>query len=230
VSFLVGRLMHVSPAVVYVTVALLVFGEAALFLGFVLPGETAVIVGGFVAYQGRVNVVALCAIVVFAAIVGDTVGYFVGSRYGTRLLDSRLLRSRRAGIARALDGLQRRGATYVFLGRFTAFFRAVVPGLAGTSGMPYGRFFAANAAGGFCWGITFTLLGYFAGHAYKTVEHYSTYAAIGVAVLVVALAIVLHLLGRRRERRDEAAFQASHPEVAPPPAGGSGAAPGPDGA
>ncbi len=72
----------------------MVFGEAAVFLGFVLPGETAVIVAGVVAARGQVNIVVLCVIVVLAAIVGDSVGYAVGERYGRRLMDLRLLRSR----------------------------------------------------------------------------------------------------------------------------------------
>ena len=222
-SFLVNRLMQISATAVYLTVGLLVFGEAAVFLGFILPGETAVIVGGFLASQGKINIVALCVIVVVAAITGDSVGYLVGTRYGTRLLELKILRRRRMGIAKALRGLERRGATYVFLGRFTAFFRAVVPGLAGMSKMPYPRFLAANAAGGICWGIGYSLLGYFAGHAYKRVEQYSTYAAIGVAGLVIALAVVLSVRGRRRERLEEAAFEAEHPDDAPstPPSDGA---------
>jgi membrane-associated protein len=205
VSFLVTKLSHLSPPIVYLTVSLLVFGEAALFVGFVLPGETAVIVGGFIASQGRVNVVVLCALVVAAAIVGDSVGYLVGRQFGRRLLDLRVMRRRRAGIARALAGLERRGATYVFLGRFTAFFRAVVPSLAGTSSMRYRRFLVANALGGLCWGVLYTLLGYYAGSAYTKVEHYSTYGAIAVAVLVVGLAGVFSLRSRRREHAEERA-------------------------
>jgi membrane protein DedA with SNARE-associated domain len=218
VSFLVDKLQTLPAGLVYLTVGLLVFGEAALFIGFVLPGETAVIIGGFIASRGKINIVALCALVVVCAIVGDSVGYFVGKRYGTGLLGLPVIRHRRAGIARALDGLDRRGPTYVFLGRFTAFFRAVIPGLAGMSHMHYRRFFFANAAGGLLWGIAFSLLGYFAGHAYKRVEHYSTYAAIGFALLVIGLAVFFHFRGKRREQADEAAYEASHPEAFEPPA------------
>ena len=222
-SFIVDGLTSLPPGVVYLVVGLLVFGEAAVFLGFVLPGETAVIVGGFIASQGKVNVVVLCVVVVVAAIVGDSVGYLVGTRYGTRLLELKILRRRRAGIAKALRGLERRGATYVFLGRFTAFFRAVIPGLAGMSKMPYPRFLAANAAGGFCWGIAYCLLGYFAGHAYKKVEQYSTYAALGVAALVIGVAVVLSVRGRRRERLADAAFETKQSGDGPstPPSDGA---------
>lgn len=217
-TYLTNQLTSVSGWVVYLTVALLVFGEAAIFLGFVLPGETAVILGGFVASRGRVNVAALCVIVVVAAILGDSVGYLVGSRYGTRLLGLPILRRRRAAVDAALRGLHRRGPTYVFLGRFTAFFRAVVPGLAGMSGLQYRRFLLANAAGGLCWGVGYTLLGYFAGNAYKRVEHYSTFAAIGAAALVIALVVFFSVRGRRRERAAEAEYEATHPpDTEPPP-------------
>ena len=212
-SFIVERLQHVAPGLVYLIVALLVFGEAAMFIGFVLPGETAVILGGFIASRGRVNIVALCALVVVAAIVGDSVGYWVGRRWGPKLLTLPVVRHRRAGIHRAMEGLQRRGPVYVFLGRFGAFFRAVMPGLAGLSEMQYGRFLVANAAGGLVWGLSFTLLGYFAGNAYKRIEHYSSFVAVGVAVLVIGLAFTLHLRSRRRERVEEAAYDAAHPEV-----------------
>jgi membrane protein DedA with SNARE-associated domain len=77
-----------------------------------------------------VNVVALAAVVVVSAILGDSTGYFVGEKYGQHLLDLPLIRSRRAGLERALEGLRTRGPIYVFIGRFTAFLRAVMPGLA----------------------------------------------------------------------------------------------------
>lgn len=212
---IVSWLTGLPAELVYLVVGALVFGEAAVFLGFILPGETAVIVGGFIASQGKVDVVALCAIVVVAAIVGDTVGYVVGARYGTRLLERPILRHRRAGIDAALRGIERRGATYVFLGRFTAFFRAVVPGLAGMSKMPYPRFLGANATGGLLWGIGFTLLGYFAGHAYKRIETYSNYAGYALIGVVAVLIVVSVRRRRRRERTEEARFAAAHRE---PPA------------
>ncbi|HUD69251.1 MAG TPA: DedA family protein [Acidimicrobiales bacterium] len=203
-SFFVDHLTHLAPAVVYAAVAALVFGEAALFVGFVLPGETAVLLGGFIASQGRINIAVLCVLVVAAAVVGDTVGYALGAHYGPRLLDGRILRKRRAAIDRALAGLEKNGATYVFLGRFTAFFRAVVPGLAGMSEMRYRRFLAANAAGGLCWGVGYALLGYFAGTGYKRVAHYSSFGALGLVGVIVLLAIGMHLRRRRRERREKA--------------------------
>lgn len=212
VSYVLGKIQDLPSALVYGLVVILVFGEAALFIGFVLPGETAVIVAGVVASRGHVNVVLLCVIVVLAAVIGDSVGYEVGHRYGRRLLQLPILRDRHDAIDRALDGLQRRGPAYVFVARFTAFLRAVMPGLAGMSHLQYRRFLLANASGALLWGVGYTLLGYFAGNALTSIERYSGWAGAGVLVLVIALIVVLHYRKRRREgdeRRGERAGEST---------------------
>jgi membrane-associated protein len=200
-SFVLHEIHRLPGGLVYTMVALLVFGEAALFIGFVLPGETSVIVAGVVASQGHVNIGALCALVVVAAIVGDSVGYAVGRRYGDTLLALRVFAKRRAEIDRALEGLRRRGPMYVFVGRFTAFLRAVMPGLAGMSRMHYPRFLFANALGGLVWGVSFTLLGYFAGGALTKIERWAGWASLGLLGLIVLAWVALHLRRRARERR-----------------------------
>lgn len=197
-------LQQASGPVVYAVVAALVFGEDALFVGFVLPGETAAVLGGVIASRGRVSVYVMCAVVVAAAIVGDTVGYEIGARAGPRILDTRALQGHRERIAKAQDLIRRRGPAAVFLGRFVAFFRAMMPALAGISRMRYRVFLPFNAAGGLVWGVGFTLLGYFAGAAYKKVERTAgTAAAIVVAVVVVAALVVWHVRRRRGEQAEE---------------------------
>lgn len=190
-----------SGPVVYGVVGGLVFCEDALFFGFVLPGETAVVLGGVIAGQGRVSIVWLCATVVLAAIVGDFVGYLIGRRAGPAIVDSRPLRPHRDRVDKARDLIRRRGGVAVFLGRFIAFFRAIMPALAGMSRMPRHVFLLFNAAGGLVWGVGFTLLGYFAGNAYSRIEHEAGQAvAIAVACAVV-LALVVWRVRRRRAQR-----------------------------
>ena len=212
VSFLNDKIQHLSSGLVYGLVALLVFGEAALFIGFVLPGETSVIVAGVVASRGHVNIVALCARGVVAAILGDSVGFEVGRRYGERLIELRVFQRRRVAVDRALAGLRRRGATYVFIGRFTAFLRAVMPGLAAMSELRYRRFLAANAAGALIWGVSFTLLGYFAGTALTSIEKYSGWAASAVLVLMIAFFIVFHFVRKRRHENSLARSELEAPD------------------
>jgi membrane-associated protein len=197
VSGLVNSLLGVPPAVAYLLIGALVFAEAAIFVGFVLPGETAVIVGGFLASSGRLSLTWLLVLVVVAAIVGDSVGYEVGRHAGPRILQSRPLRRHRERLEGARDFLRRRGGMAVFLGRFTAFLRAVMPAMAGLSQMPYRRFLAYNAAGGLVWGVGVALLAYFAGASYKKVE---SALGRGSAVLLVLLALTALVVWRFRKR------------------------------
>ncbi|MCU1363250.1 MAG: hypothetical protein JWM55_1078 [Acidimicrobiaceae bacterium] len=207
VSYLVGRIQDLPGGLVYGLVALLVFSEAGLFFGFILPGETAVLVGGVVASKGHVNIVTLCAVVVVAAVAGDSLGYEVGKHYGERLLTLPIIRRRKSGVERALQGLRRRGPIYVFVGRFTAFLRAIMPALAGMSPLSYRRFFVANASGALVWGVSYALLGYFAGDALTSIERYSGWAGGAILVLVVGVIVGLHFVKKRGERRLEARLQ-----------------------
>ena len=197
-SGLVEHLLNVAPLYVFLAVSLLVFVEDALFVGFVVPGETAAVVGGVYASRGEASVVWMCVVVVVAAIVGDSVGYEVGKKFGPRLLAMKMLDKRRDKLAGAQEFLARRGGAAVFLGRFVAFFRAVMPALVGMSKMPYRRFLPWNAVGGLVWGTAFVLLGFFAGNSYQAVaSKVGTGLAIGVTVVVV-LAIVVWRVRRER--------------------------------
>jgi membrane-associated protein len=199
-SSITDTLTHASGWFAYALVGALVFAEDALFFGFVIPGETAAVVGGVLASTGRVSFPAMLVLVVFAAVVGDSVGYEVGRRYGNRILDTRLLRNHRDRLAGAQDYLRRRGGPAVFLGRFIAFFRAVMPALAGMSRMPYPKFLAYNLAGGVVWGVGFVTLGYVAGHSYAAIQStVGTVAAIVIGVIV--LGVIGYLVARRHSQR-----------------------------
>ena len=201
ISFVLHEIHSLPGALVYALVALLVFGEAALFVGFVLPGETTVIVAGVVASQGNINIGALCTLVVVSAILGDTVGYAIGHHFGERLLELKVLQRHREELDGALAGMRRRGPIYVFVGRFTAFLRAVMPGLAGISKMHYRRFLVANALGALVWGIAFSLLGYYSGSQLAKIEKYSGWASLALVVIIIAVIITFDLARRRRRRR-----------------------------
>lgn len=183
---------------VYLLVGLLVAAEASVMLGFVFPGETAVILGGVIASKGRVSLTDMAIVVVGCAILGDSIGYWVGDKWGDRILRLPLLRKRQKGVETALEQLRKRGALFVFIGRFTAFFRAVIPGLAGLSKMRYRVFLPANAAGGLCWGVLFLLLGYFVGQAIERAAGIASYVLLGIIVLVVVVLVIRHRVKEKR--------------------------------
>jgi membrane protein DedA with SNARE-associated domain len=203
-----NHILSLHGPLVYALVAALAFGEAAVLMGFVLPGETAVILGGVIASQGNVNLAIMIVVAAAAAIAGDSVGYEVGRLIGPRLLSIRPLRRRQAGIEKAREFVTRWGAWAVVLGRLTAFLRAVVPGLAGMGGMHYPRFLMANAIGGILWAAGFTLLGYFLGNTYKKVLSTSSWAAAGFVALVVIVLVGLRVRSYYRERRLESEARA----------------------
>jgi membrane-associated protein len=213
VTGFLNSLLHVPGPVVLLVVGALVFGEAAVFLGFVFPGETAVLLGGFLASAGHVSVVLLGVVVVLCAIVGDSVGYEVGKRYGPRLMQTPLFRKHEHRVAGARAFLDGRGASAIFIGRFSAFLRAVTPGLAGLSGMRYRRFLAWNAAGGIVWGLGCVIAGYVAGSSYKKVAHYLGQGGAVAAVLLVVGAFVVWRVSKRRSR--SRSRSRSHPEGDP---------------
>jgi membrane-associated protein len=206
VTSIVDRILNQPAWLVYLLVGLLVFAEDALFVGFVLPGETAAVLGGVSASRGHVDLAAMIAVVVLAAIVGDSVGYEVGRHFGSRILRFRIFERHQRRLGNAQTFLARRGGAAVFLGRFVAFFRAVMPALAGSSYMPYRRFLAYNVAGGVVWGISFVLLGFLAGNSYARIER-----AVGrsAAIVVTVIAVVVFVVWRvRKGRRERAAEQA----------------------
>ena len=202
IGHLLDPVLNLDGWQVCALVGVLVFAEASILIGFVFPGETAVIVGGVAASRGHVNIATLIVVVVVCAITGDSVGYLVGRNWGRRLLGIGILRNRQHLLGAALDQLNRRGAVAVVVGRFTAFLRAVVPGLAGMSAMPYRIFLPANAAGAILWGTAYCLLGYFLGHAYDRVEHISGIASDVLLGLVLVVVVLLFIRRRQRERPD----------------------------
>lgn len=203
-SGLLDNLLNLDPVWLLSVAALLVFLEDAIFLGFVIPGETAAVLAGVGSNAQGVPLAVAATVIVVAAIVGDSVGYEVGKRFfGPRILSIPMMAKHEVRIRRAQDFLRLRGGIAVFLGRFTAFFRAMMPALAGASEMHYPKFLVWNAAGGVVWGTTFVSLGYLFSDTYKKVEHtLGRWFAIGLAVIVVVAAVVWKIRSERTPERE----------------------------
>jgi membrane protein DedA with SNARE-associated domain len=200
VSSLVHPLLNLHGWTAYLLVGSLCFGEVALFIGFVLPGEIAVVYGGVLASFHHVNLLAIVVLVVVCAIGGDFVGYEIGRRFGPALLSHRPLKGH-PGVERTRAFLQARGAYAVFLGRFVAVVRALIPGIAGLSGVSYKSFSAANVASGVIWACGYSLAGYVAGRSYaKVISGAGTVSFCLAGGLIVAL-LGFALFPKVRERR-----------------------------
>lgn len=200
-SQLPQHVLSLDPIWLYAVCGALVFAEDAIFIGFAVPGETAAVLAGVATAVGQASLPVAIVVIVGAAIVGDTVGYEVGKHvFGPRVLDSRLVAKHRDRIEGANETLRTRGGVAVFLGRFTAFLRAVMPALAGSARMPYRRFVAWNAIGGVVWGTSFVLLGHLAGASYARIQ---AQAGRDVAYALAAIVVVALVVWRVRKHRAE---------------------------
>ena len=203
-GFLEGVLTDVPTWVIYLAVFGFPFLEASIFLGFVFPGETALVLGGVLATQGRLTLAVVITCAVVGAILGDAVGYFVGRRFGRGLQNTRL--GQVVGQQRwqaSEDFLRRRGGPAVFIGRFTALLRALVPSAAGMARLPYRTFAVWNAVGGTLWAASFVVAGYLAGASYKKVEQYLGRGALVLTGLIVLGLVTVHLVRKRRASASE---------------------------
>jgi undecaprenyl-diphosphatase len=179
--------------------------EASVFLGFIFPGEIACLLGGVLAFESKLQLWLVIVVAIAGAVIGDSVGYFVGARFGDTLLGKlpeRFVKPEH--VDRTKELIRRFGGRAVFVGRFTAALRALVPGFAGVSRMRYRSFLVWNLAGGAVWATAVVVAGYLAGNAWRKVN--STISVVSYCILggVVVGLIALWWVRRRRRTRDAA--------------------------
>ncbi len=178
----------------YAVVFLLTAAETSAFFGVFMPGESLILVAGALAGRGDLDPVALAAVVVCAAILGDSAGYALGRWYERRPGGGRM----RQRTARARDFLQRRGGPAVFAGRFIGFVRSFLPFAAGGAGLPYRRFLPYSAVAAVLWGVGNVAAGYYLGPSVEQLIR--TVGAVGAAVVAAVVLVVVFVLPLLRRR------------------------------
>lgn len=205
---LVQTIGNAVGAWLYLIAGALCFAEAAILVGMVLPGETALLVAGVFCAHHKLNLWVMIGVAVASAIAGDSVGYVFGQRFGPPLRRSRLGRFVGEHRWAMVDGfLHRHGGKAVMIGRLTALFRALIPSMAGMSGMRYRTFLVWNVAGGVIWAPGVVLLGYAFSKSLSTVGSYLTWAPFALIGAVALVYLLLHLRKRRVERAEAEAFR-----------------------
>ncbi len=213
---IVERVGNAVGVWLYVIAGGLCFAEAAILLGMVLPGETALLVAGVFCQRGVLSLPIMITVAAVCAIAGDSVGYEFGKKFGPGLRRSRLgdwVGERRWSM---VDGfLHRHGGKAVLIGRLTALFRALVPSMAGMSGMKYRTFLMWNALGGLIWAPGCVLLGYAFSTSLGVVGQTLTWAPLAILAVVAVAYGVLHLRKRKREKAEETTFAESNARSTP---------------
>jgi membrane-associated protein len=184
----------------YLVLVGIVFAETGLLVGFFLPGDSLLITAGLVAAAGGLNVWWLNALLILAAVTGDSVGYAIGVRLGPRLFTrpkSLLFNPRHIERTRAFYA--RHGAKTIVIARFVPMIRTFAPVVAGVGRMEYRRFLFYNVAGGVGWVTSMTWAGYILGQMIPSIADYGFVVAIIVIVLSV-IPIVVEIVRERRRR------------------------------
>ena len=202
---------HLSPIIqqygawTYLLLFLIVFCETGLVVTPFLPGDSLLFAAGAFAANGSLSIWVLTGALAAAAVLGDTVNYWVGHFLGHRLLSARRFRViKPEHLAYTHEFYEKYGGKTIIIARFVPIVRTFAPFVAGLGSMSYGRFMSYNAVGGVAWVLICTLAGYLFGNLPFVQKNFS---------LVVLVIIVLSLLpavweiwrARSRARRQGAA-------------------------
>jgi membrane-associated protein len=148
----------------YIILFAIVFAETGLVVTPFLPGDSLLFAAGAIAALGTLNVWVLVAILILAAVLGDTVNYWVGNYIGPRAFSGTIPLLQKHHLDRTQEFYAKYGGKTIILARFVPIVRTFAPFVAGVGTMNYGRFIIYNVVGGVAWVVLFTLLGYYFGN------------------------------------------------------------------
>jgi membrane-associated protein len=185
----------------YLLLFAIVFAETGLLVGFMLPGDSLMFTVGVVAGAGQLNIVLINVLLMAAAIIGDGVGYWLGTRTGPRIFNrpnSRFFR--REYLERTQAFYERHGGKTIIYARFVPIVRTFAPFVAGVAGMRYSRFLAFNVFGGIGWVFSLTMLGYALGNVDIVRRNFEK--VILLIIFVSVLPVLKEMWSARRKPDD----------------------------
>jgi membrane-associated protein len=177
----------IIKAVGIIGIILIVFAETGLFFGFFFPGDSLLFTAGIFASQGFFSIGLLLVCCIIAAILGDSVGYWSGKKYGRKLFDrdeSFFFKKKRLSDAEIF--YEKHGKSTIIIARFVPIIRTFAPIVAGIGNMRYGTFISYNILGGISWVTALLLLGYFLGEIIPNPDTY----IIPIAFLIIVLSFM----------------------------------------
>jgi membrane-associated protein len=167
----------------YIGIFLTVFAESGILFGFFLPGDTLLFAAGLLALKGTFSLPLILLTIFTAAVLGDSVGYLIGKKYGKKLFkQEESLFFKKEYLEQSQAFFKKNGSLAIILARFVPIVRTFAPVLAGVSDMNYRTFVLYNIVGGAVWTLSITLAGYFLGSVIPNIDHY-IFPIIGFVVL-----------------------------------------------
>ena len=190
----------------YLGLFFVVFAESGLFFGFFFPGDSLLFTAGFLASQGFLNIWVLVPLMVIGAISGDSVGYFMGNKFGDWLMKKRdSLFFKRRYLLEAQQFYEKHGGKTIMLARFVPAVRTFAPIVAGMAKMEYRKFISYNVWGGLVWGVGMTCLGFFLGSIIPNADKYLL-PIVGAIIVLSVLPGVMHVWNGRKKSQGFSAW------------------------
>lgn len=179
----------------YVILFGIIFAETGFVVTPFLPGDSLLFAAGAIASLGSLNVWGIISLLIIAAVLGDTVNYWIGHFFGQKIVDHPKIKFiNQEHIDKTEQFYKKHGAKTIILARFVPIVRTFAPFVAGVGTMNYGKFIIYNIVGGIMWVSIFTLLGYFFGNIPVIQEnfHYAVFAIIGLSFIPIAYEYYQH--------------------------------------
>jgi membrane-associated protein len=196
-------LKEIITLIGYPGIFAIIFAESGLFFGFFLPGDSLIVTAGLLATQGFFKIYYLIPILAFAAVSGDSVGYWFGRKVGPRIFSStsnKLLNKKH--LTEAHKFYEKYGGKTIILARFIPIIRTFAPIVAGAGDMEYKKFISFNIFGGLGWTAGMLLLGYFLGNAIPNVDKFLL-PIIGLIVFLSILPGIIEFLKNRNKKEKD---------------------------
>lgn len=198
-----GLMLEQYGALVYVLLFAIVFAETGLVVFPFLPGDTLLFIAGAFCASGLMSAPLLMALLITAAITGNTLNYLIGRALGQRVFTRDYRWIDRQALEKTHAFFERHGGKTIILARWLPVIRTFAPFVAGVSDMGLGRFQIFNVGGALLWVIGLVMAGYFFGNIPIIRDHLNTIVLIGVAAAAgpVALAAIIRFVRSRTQRQ-----------------------------
>lgn len=188
----------------YIALAIIVFTETGLMIGFFLPGDSLLVTAGLFAAKGDLNIVLLNLLLMACAILGDATGYLIGKKLGPALFrreDSLLFKKKH--LLATQEFYERHGGKTIIIARFVPVVRTFAPVVAGMANMSYRRFAMFNIVGAVGWVFSMTMLGYLLVTLFPATERHIEKVIIIVILVSLLPGIIEFVRARRRGKSTE---------------------------
>jgi membrane-associated protein len=184
----------------YLLLFLVIFMETGFVVTPFLPGDSLLFAAGTFAALGSLNVAGLLLLLSVAAILGDTVNYWIGHFVGPKVFHEKIRFVKREHLERTHEFYEKHGGKTIVLARFIPIIRTFAPFVAGVGSMTYGRFLMYNVVGGIVWVWLFTLVGFFFGNLQVVKENFTL---VILAIIAISLLPVLFEILKARLKSKE---------------------------